>query len=169
MSKNITFVDENDNIIGSGTKKQAWENGNIHRIARLFVFNSKGELLIHKRSDKLKNLPGRWDQSASGHVDEGEDYLAAAERELEEEMGIKGVELEEVGKFYQDEVDDDGKIKKRFNMLYKARHDGEVNFSKGEVSEIKWVNINDLRRQMKEKPKDFTQGFIDSVELHLFK
>ena len=42
MSKNITFVDENDNIIGSGTKKQAWENGNIHRIARLFVFNSKG-------------------------------------------------------------------------------------------------------------------------------
>ncbi|KKT87015.1 MAG: Dimethyladenosine transferase, partial [Microgenomates group bacterium GW2011_GWA1_Microgenomates_45_10] len=165
MSKNITFVDENDNIIGSGTKKQAWENGNIHRIARLFVFNSKGELLIHKRSDKLKNLPGRWDQSASGHVDEGEDYLAAAERELEEEMGIKGVELEEVGKFYQDEVDDDGKIKKRFNMLYKARHDGEVNFSKGEVSEIKWVNINDLRRQMKEKPKDFTQGFIDSVEL----
>jgi len=166
---NITFVDKDDNVIGSGTKRQAWESGHIHRIARLLVFNSSGELLIHKRSDKLENLPGRWDQSAAGHVDEGEDYLTAAKRELEEEMGIKGVELEEVGKFYQDEVDDDGKIKKRFNMLYKTNYDGAVNFSKDEASEIKWVDINDLHRQMKESPKDFTQGFIDSVKLYLSK
>src|SRR3989338_7738841 len=162
MSKNITFVDENDNVIGSGTKKQAWESGNIHRIARLLVFNSRGELLIHKRSNKLENLPGRWDQSAAGHVDEGEDYLTAAKRELGEEMGIKGVELEEVGKFYQDEIDDDGKIKKRFNMLYKTRYDGEVNFDRGEVSQIRWVPLEELDKWMKEKPKDFTRGFIQS-------
>ena len=133
----IVFVDENDDVIGAGTKEQAWTNGDIHRIARLFVFNSKGELLIHKRSDKLDNLPGKWDQSAAGHVDEGEDYLEAAQRELKEELGIENVELEEVGKFYQDEIDEDGKIKKRFNMLYEVRYDDGVNFNENEVSEIK--------------------------------
>ena len=133
----IVFVDENDDVIGAGTKEQAWTNGDIHRIARLFVFNSKGELLIHKRSDKLDNLPGKWDQSAAGHVDEGEDYLEAAQREVKEDIGIENVELEEVGKFYQDEIDEDGKIKKRFNMLYEVRYDDGVNFNENEVSEIK--------------------------------
>lgn len=166
MDKKIAFVDGDDNVIGSGTKEQAWADGNIHRIARLFVFNSKGELLIHKRSDKLANLPGKWDQSAAGHVDDGEDYLEAAKRELMEEVGIGGVELVEVGKFYQDEIDEDGKVKKRFNMLYEAEYDGEVNFDDGEVSEVRWINMDELKQWIEKKPKDLTQGFIDSVKFY---
>ena len=166
MDKKIAFVDENDNVIGSGTKEQAWENGDIHRIARLFVFNSKGELLIQKRSMHLRNLPGKWDQSAAGHVDEGEDYLEVAKRELMEEVGIEGVELKEVGKFYQDEIDEDGKVKKRFNMLYETKYDGEVDFDENEVSEIKWIQMDKLGQWMNEKPKDLTQGFIDSIEFY---
>lgn len=162
----ITFVNKDDNVIGSGTKEQAWKNGDIHRIARLFVFNSKGELLIQKRSIHLQNLPGKWDQSAAGHVDEGEDYLEAAKRELMEEVGIGNIELKEVGKFYQDEIDEDGKVKKRFNMLYETKYDGEVNFDENEVSEIKWIQMGELKQWISEKPKDLTQGFIDSVELY---
>src|SRR3989344_7013830 len=115
----ITYVDEKDNVIGAGSKEDAWKNGIIHRIARIFLFNSKGELLITKRGDTLSSLPGRWDQSAACHVDEGEDYLTAAKRELEEEVEIKNVELTEKGKFFTDETDETGKIKKRFSMLYK--------------------------------------------------
>lgn len=162
----ITFVDQNDNVIGSGTKEQAWRDGDIHRIARLFVFNSKGKLLIHKRSNKLDNLPGRWDQSAAGHVDEGEDYLEAARRELKEEVGIENVELKEIGKFYQDEVDQDGKIKKRFNTLYLANYNGEVDSNTEEVSEIKWISLGELNAWMKECPEDFTRGFIQSYEFY---
>ncbi len=43
---NIIFVDENDNVIGEGTKQEAWKKGIAHRIVRIFLFNSKGELLI---------------------------------------------------------------------------------------------------------------------------
>jgi len=68
--KLITFVDENDQVIGSGTKQEAWQKGIIHRIVRIFLFNFKGELLIQKRADNISSLPGRWDQSAAGHVDE---------------------------------------------------------------------------------------------------
>lgn len=162
----IVFVDENDHVIGAGTKEQAWKNGDIHRIARLFVFNSGGELLVHKRSEKLDNSPGKWDQSAAGHVDEGEDYLEAAKRELKEELGIEEVELKEIGKFYQDEIDPDGKMKKRFNMLYEGKHDGEINFNEDEVSEIRWIGLEELRRWMEENPEDFTRGFIESLNMY---
>ncbi|MFM2381972.1 MAG: hypothetical protein RLZZ76_739 [Candidatus Parcubacteria bacterium] len=38
----ITYVDDKDNVIGQGSMQGAWKDGHIHRIVRLFVFNSKG-------------------------------------------------------------------------------------------------------------------------------
>src|SRR3989338_1117236 len=152
----ITFVDEKDNVIGAGSKEEAWKNGIIHRIARIFLFNSKGELLITKRGDNLSSLPGRWDQSAAGHVDEGEDYPTAAKRELEEEVGVKNIELIEKGKFFTDETDETGKIKKRFSMLYTGNYDGEVKPSPREVSKIRWIDPKELNTWMEERPIEFT-------------
>lgn len=164
----IVFVDEKDNIIGSGTKEQAWTEGHIHRIARLFVFNSKGKLLVQKRSDRLVNEPGKWDESVGGHVDEGESYLDAAQRELTEELGIQNVKLEESIKFYSNETDD-AKIRKRFNALYLTYYDGEINFNPEEISGIKWITPEKLHAWMREKPEDFTQGFIKAFNLYLAK
>lgn len=160
----ITFVDKDDNVIGSGTRKEALERGIIHRIVRVFLFNSKGELLIQKRSSNVPS-PDKWDQSVGGHVDEGEDYLEAAQRELEEELGVKDIPLKEINKFYSE-----GTIKtvrnKRFNMLYSALYDGEINFNKDEVSEIKWIGLEDLGEWMREKPEEFTKGFIKSFYIN---
>ncbi len=157
---NITFVDESDQIIGYGTKTEAISKGIAHRIARIFVFNSKGELLIQKRSSHVA-VPNRWDQSAAGHVDEGEDYLTAAQRELEEEIGVSNIPLKEVTKFYTEEIDD-SMTKKRFNMLYSAVYDGEVKVNEDEVAEILWISPIRLEQWMQDKPQDFTQGFIQS-------
>ena len=46
--KKIVFVDDKDEIIGAGTKKEAWKNGYIFRSVKLFIFNTKGELLMMK-------------------------------------------------------------------------------------------------------------------------
>ncbi len=155
---NITFVDSNDEIIGYGDRSEAIEKGLAHRIARVFVFNQDNELLIQKRSPKVK-LPGKWDQSAAGHVDEGEDYPTAAAREAKEEIGLRNTELTEFGKFYTEEVDE-GILKKRFNMLYVAHFEGELTQDNNEVSEIKWINLKELEKWMADTPDDFTQGFL---------
>lgn len=161
---NITFVDEDDRIIGYGNRTEAIEKGLAHRIARVFVFNMQNELLIQKRSPKVK-LPGRWDQSAAGHVDEGEDYPTAAAREAKEEIGLLNAELTEVGKFYTEELDGE-ELKKRFNMLYVARFNGNLMQDNDEVSEIKWISLKELEKWMADKPDDFTQGFLQTFSYY---
>jgi isopentenyldiphosphate isomerase len=165
---NITFVDAHDNVIGFGTKKEAIDGGIAHRIARIMLFNLQGELLIQKRGSHLFSCPGKWDQSAAGHVDEGETYAEAACRETEEEVGVKNIELVELGKYYTEETDE-AKPKKRFNTLYTAEYNGETFFSKEEVSEIRWVVLAELETWMKNKPDDFTEGFRKCYEYYRSK
>jgi 16S rRNA (adenine1518-N6/adenine1519-N6)-dimethyltransferase len=158
----ITFVDENDNVIGHGPKREALEHGIAHRIARIFLLNSKGEILIQKRSSTVTSNPNKWDQSAAGHVDAGETYEEAAHRELKEEVGAEGVELKEVSKYFQEETDK--RRRKRFNTLYIGIYDGRVTPDGDEVSEVKWISPVALETWMKECPEEFTQGSIRSFE-----
>lgn len=64
----------------------------IHEIAQpiftaeVYIMHGD-EVLMFKRSEKKKNFPGFW-SIPGGHVDEGEDPLAAAIREVKEETGI---------------------------------------------------------------------------------
>ena len=55
----------------------------------IVVLNNKNKVFVAKRIDNPKNF---W-QMPQGGVDDGEDFLSAAYRELEEETSIKDVEL----------------------------------------------------------------------------
>ena len=55
----------------------------------IIVLNKENKVFVAKRIDNPKNF---W-QMPQGGVDEGEDFLKAAYRELEEETSIKSVEL----------------------------------------------------------------------------
>ena len=55
----------------------------------IIVLNKNNKVFVAKRIDNSKNF---W-QMPQGGVDQGEDFLSAAFRELEEETSIKNVEL----------------------------------------------------------------------------
>ena len=55
----------------------------------IVLINKNNQVFVAKRIDNPKNF---W-QMPQGGVDEGEDFLTAAYRELEEETSIKNVEL----------------------------------------------------------------------------
>lgn len=165
---NITYVDENDNIIGSGSQKEAREKGIIHRVSRVFIFNSKGELLLQKRGPTLSSNPNKWNESAAGHVDEGEDYHETAVRELEEEMGIRDVPLTEIAKFYYEEKDEKWN-RRRWNVLYTGTYEGNLILSPREVSEAKWIKIGDAQKWVAAKPQEFTSGFLQAFNIYIEK
>lgn len=153
---NIIYVDERDNIIGAGSIQEAYEKRIVHRVVRVYLYNSKGELLLQRRSDHMKTNPGKWNESAAGHVDEGETYLEAAQREMKEEVGVGGVELKELKTIYTEEV---GELKrKRFTALFSGTYDGEVHPDFDEVSEVRWISSEALRTEVAEHPERFTEG-----------
>jgi hypothetical protein len=81
----LDVVDENDNVITVKTRGEIHAQGLMHRAVHILVFNSDGELFLQKRSLSKDEQPGKWDSSAAGHLDSGEDYHDCARREIAEE------------------------------------------------------------------------------------
>ena len=82
--------DAQDNVIGQAPRAEVHAQNLLHRAVHIWVFNTSGELLVHRRSMTKDQYPDCFTSSASGHVDAGEDYQTAAHRELQEELGLSG-------------------------------------------------------------------------------
>lgn len=164
MGPDIAIVNQNDKVIGSSPRKAAVESGKIHRIVRIFVFNPAGELYLQKRPGSMDVGRGKWDQSAGGHVDAGEEYEAAAHRETEEEIGLSGLALEDIVTYYEEfEHDVHGHLLKRFNRIYRTETDQEPKPNTDEVAGGKWMEMGKLDHWMTDKPEEFTQGFRSAL------
>jgi 8-oxo-dGTP pyrophosphatase MutT (NUDIX family) len=70
----------------------------MHRFAAVAVFDGFGRLLVQERGDDALHDPGRWGYPG-GDLEDGEDFVTAAVRELEEETGlvVDPVELQSLG------------------------------------------------------------------------
>lgn len=85
----IDICDENNNLLGiRKMKSEAHQVGLWHRAAHVWVYNSKGEVLLQLRAKNKDLFPNMWDVSAAGHVGAGEKPISAAMREINEEIGI---------------------------------------------------------------------------------
>jgi len=130
---------------------------------RIFLINSDGKILLHRRNLSLTDSPGKWDQSAGGHVDEGEDYLDAARRETFEELGMQINDLTAIGKFYIEREAPGGMVR-RFQTVFIARWDDEIHFNPGEVAEVRWLLPVEIAAWLQTKPDDFTKNFAGAFE-----
>lgn len=82
-------VDKHDQVLGSITRGQAHADRTlIHRAVDIIITNNHGQILLQKRSQNKDTCPGFWNVSAGGHVTFGQTYQEAAQRELQEELGI---------------------------------------------------------------------------------
>lgn len=142
----IWHVDENDNPIGAIGRDDSRKIGARYRIVRVSVEDDEGSVLLQKRLDTKKTYPGAWDTSAGGNITYGESYDDAAKRELREEVGIDGVDLEEVAYFYGEAVDPSGQKLNRFTKLYRAivPKTTQVTPQPEEVAELTWVTRDKL-------------------------
>ena len=156
----IQIVDQNNNPTGSATKQEAWRDGLIHRVVRISILDPAGRLLVQKRSLDKELFPGRWDNSAAGHVDAGETYEQAALRELHEELGLEGIELQKIGDYYVD-VTDDWRQMKRFTRSYKITLQDPLpifELPKDEVESTEWMEIAKVKKLVADHPEQVTDG-----------
>ncbi|HEX4033018.1 MAG TPA: NUDIX domain-containing protein [Solirubrobacteraceae bacterium] len=88
-------VDEHDRVVGTVRKGDTERDPSlIHREVAILIHRDGGrELLWQLRSAEKSVLPLTWDFACAGHVEAGDEPLAAAHRELLEELGFE-TELE---------------------------------------------------------------------------
>jgi isopentenyl-diphosphate delta-isomerase type 1 len=80
-------VDAQDRVMGRAPRGEVHAKNLLHRATHVMVHDAAGKLFLQRRSPGKDTFPGCWDSSCSGHLDAGEDYPAAARRELGEEIG----------------------------------------------------------------------------------
>jgi 16S rRNA (adenine1518-N6/adenine1519-N6)-dimethyltransferase len=150
-------VDETDQVVGRKTRGEVHAQKLLHRAVHVFAFNKRGDLLLQQRSMFKDAHPGVWDSSVSGHLDAGEDYAAAAIRELDEEMGIRVQEApEEIGRIAPCEETGWEHVR-----LYRTRHSGSVRFPAAEVEAAAWFPLEEISAWIAARPEDFASGFIE--------
>ena len=119
----------------------------------IIVLNKNNKVLVAKRIDNPKNF---W-QMPQGGIDEGEDFLKAAYRELDEETSIKNVELiKELDGTITYELPDHligiiwkGKFRGQKQKWFLMRFVGEdkeidIKTKNPEFLEWKWIDLDEI-------------------------
>ncbi|MFQ6020532.1 MAG: isopentenyl-diphosphate Delta-isomerase [Candidatus Aenigmatarchaeota archaeon] len=160
----IILVDENDNEIGFEEKIKAHMNGGkLHRAFSIFVFNSKGQLLIQKRAEDKYHFGDLWANTCCSHPRKGETLEQAVHRRLKEEFGFD-CELKEVFSFIYKADFKNGLSENEFDHVFIGKYDGEVKPDFKEISEWKWINIEELRKDIQENPDKYTPWFKIAID-----
>lgn len=151
-------VDAEDRVLRQETRAVVHAQGLGHRAIHIFVFNQRGELLLQKRSHLKDAMPERWDSSAAGHVDAGEEYLPAAVRELAEELGLEQTaeQLTEVAK-----IPPCAGTGFEWVQLYRTTDDRSVSFPSSEIESVAWFPLAEISAWVQARPQDFADGFLE--------
>src|SRR5688572_11557851 len=86
--EHVILVDGADKELGTMEKLEAHRKGVLHRAFSILIFNSRGELLLQKRSWKKYHSAGLWTNTCCSHPRPGEPMSEATRRKLGQEMGI---------------------------------------------------------------------------------
>lgn len=151
----LEIVDENDVVIGQMKRNEIHAAKHLHRAVHVFLTTSNGEIFLQKRSGIKDTHPGKWDSSASGHVDPGENYPRCAERELWEELWVKPKsQLTRVARLDAcDETDQE------FIEVFQGEAKGKIRVFGSEVHSGGYFPIDQVEKWILQRPEDFASGF----------
>ncbi|MBR9706431.1 isopentenyl-diphosphate Delta-isomerase [Candidatus Pacearchaeota archaeon] len=158
MMEQVVLLDNQYEEIGVKDKLQAHVDGNLHRAISVFIFNSKGEMLIQKRNKNKYHCGSLWTNTCCSHPRQGESFFHAANRRVFEEMGVKA-ELRFVFDFYYKKSFDNGLTENEYDHVFIGNYDGRVNADFNEAEDWKWVDTDWLINDLFENPENYTYWF----------
>lgn len=148
-------VNERDEPVRRALRSEVHAKGWLHRAVHVLVFDDHGRLFLQKRSMSKDTSPGLWDSSCSGHLDAGEDYDAAAIRELQEELGL-AVTVPPLRWLRVDACEETGW---EYCWVYRLSSNGPFVLNPDEIEGGDWLAPAEVTRRIAERPQDYCSSF----------
>ncbi|MBC7555726.1 MAG: isopentenyl-diphosphate Delta-isomerase [Chryseobacterium sp.] len=158
MEELVVLVTPEDKVLGQMEKMKAHESGLLHRAFSIFLFNNAGEMLLQKRASEKYHSPKQWTNAVCSHPKLNETYLQAACRRLNEELGINAPLHEKFNFIYKADVGQN-LWEHELDHVFVGTFEGNFNLNKNEVSEVRYISMQDLKSEMLKKPENFTEWF----------
>jgi isopentenyl-diphosphate delta-isomerase type 1 len=149
-------VDFKDEVLGQALRERVHAEQLRHRAVHILLRDERGRVLLQRRSVRKENYPGCWDSACSGHVDAGESYLTAAERELREELGMEVRGLRALFK-----IDAREETGWEFVWVYEGRISADALFklNADEVDEVSFFELDEIEGELVKNPNGFARAF----------
>ena len=159
----IDVLDENGKKTGvRKTRTEVHAKGLWHGAVHVWIYNSKGEILLQRRSMQKDSWPGRWDISVAGHISAGETPERAALKEVSEEIGVKlsAKDLKQVMIRKSSSLPKAGFFNNEFDYVYLCEMDKlPENLQKEEVEAVEFVPA--FQRWRYREPWERATGLVD--------
>ncbi len=159
MEEQLIEVDQDDNRIGLRSRSEFFNSNHIHRAAHLILFNSENKILLQLRSKTKKVWPDLITFSVDCTVAD-ETYEECIIREMQEEIGI----LTDVKKLFTFPYFDD--TDKAWHGVFIGKTDDKITPDPGEIQEIRWMDADELRQDIKTKPEKYVPPFIKGMKIY---
>jgi isopentenyl-diphosphate delta-isomerase len=151
----IILVDEKDREVGEGEKLEVHRKGLLHRAFSIFIFNSRGELLLQKRAEGKYHSGGLWTNTCCSHPRAGENLEDAAHRRLKEEMGFD-CPLREAFSFVYKARFGNGLTEHELDHVFIGHYDRNPKPNPEEYEGWKWISLGELKEDVTKNPEKYT-------------
>ena len=158
IEEEVILVDENDNQVGVMEKLKAHESPILHRAFSVFIFNSKGEMLLQKRASTKYHSANLWTNACCSHPRPYETVFMAAERRLKEEMGFS-TPISQAFQFTYQASFDNGLFEYEYDHVFVGKYDGDIKPNIDEVQDFTYQSIDTISHLINADENYFTAWF----------
>ncbi|MFV0237569.1 MAG: isopentenyl-diphosphate Delta-isomerase [Flavobacteriales bacterium] len=158
MQEHVVLVNEKDSPLGLMKKQEAHVKGLLHRAFSVFIFNDKNETLLQQRASEKYHSPLLWTNTCCSHPRDGETYLEGAQRRLQEEMGISCPLEKKFHFIYRADVGHN-LIEHELDHVFIGYYNENPILNPKEVSNFKWLTIEEIQKELRVQPKNYTEWF----------
>ncbi len=154
----VILVDTDDNAIGVLDKMEAHLTGQLHRAFSIFIFNTKGEMLLHQRAHQKYHSGGLWTNACCSHPQPNETIDNTLQDRLLFEMGM-ACDVQFAFTFLYRATVEPNLLEHELDHIYIGVTDQVPQPNSEEVASWKYISWPALQHELQENPYQFTPWF----------